>query len=252
MKIPNLILGTLFLLMLAGNVHAASFDCGKATTDVEKIICGDDELSKRDDSLSEAYQEALKSEARKTQPEDKIIESQRQWLKKVRNRCQNAACLKKAYETRIRELGWFRGGGTVTAPKPVSGAYARTDLIRDMSAPKETWEYAESTMNLSMKDKNTFEFDLEIYGGGFRTCELSGLAVRRERFFECRIEGPWSLFEGDEPGDCVLKFSFQGDFVRLEDETGKCRAFCGQGASFDRVMMYRSDSHKQVPVGKEK
>lgn len=248
-QIVGIVFSMAFLLTSA---YAASFDCLKASSEVEKIICGDEELSRLDDSLSEAYQEALKTEASKTQPEAKIIESQRQWLKKVRNRCQNAACLKKAYETRIRELGWFRGGGTITAAEPVSGTYARTDLIRDMSVPKETWEYAESTMNLSMKDKNTFTFDLYIYGGGFHTCELSGLAVRRGRFFECRVEGPWSLFEGDEPGDCILKFSFQGDFVRLEDETGKCRHFCGQGGWFDGVMMYRSDSHKQVPVGKKK
>ena len=121
-----------------------------------------------------------------------------------------------------------------------------------MSVRNETWEYAESTMDLSMKDKNTFAFDLYIYGGGFRTCELSGLAVRRGRFFKCRVEGPWSLFEGDEPGDCVLKFSFQGDFVRLEDEKGKCRVFCNQGARFDGVIMSRSQSHKQVPAEKKK
>ena len=34
---------------------AASFDCGKAASEVEKIICGDDELSRLDESLNKAY-----------------------------------------------------------------------------------------------------------------------------------------------------------------------------------------------------
>jgi uncharacterized protein len=71
MKIHDLILGTFFLLIIAENIDAASFDCGKATSEVEKLICGNEELSRLDDSLSEAYQEALKTEALKTQPEPK-------------------------------------------------------------------------------------------------------------------------------------------------------------------------------------
>jgi len=101
MKMHHLILGLLFLLTLAGNIHAASFDCAKATSGVEKIICGDDELSKLDESLNEAYLEALE----RTDIKKRTIESQRQWLKKVRNACKDADCIKKAYETRLKELG---------------------------------------------------------------------------------------------------------------------------------------------------
>ena len=36
MKIHSLILGAFFLLIIAGNIGAASFDCGKATSEVEK------------------------------------------------------------------------------------------------------------------------------------------------------------------------------------------------------------------------
>ena len=59
MKIHCLTLGILFLLTFAVNIHAASFDCSKATSEVEKLICGDDELSKLDDSLNTAYLLAL-------------------------------------------------------------------------------------------------------------------------------------------------------------------------------------------------
>jgi uncharacterized protein len=111
MKIHNLILGTFFLLIIAGNIDAASFDCGKAASEIEKLICGDDELSKLDESLNKAYLEALKRTIKK-----QIIKSQRQWLKNERNACQNAECIKKAYETRIWELGLSSYGIVISIP----------------------------------------------------------------------------------------------------------------------------------------
>ena len=49
----GIILGTVFLHAVA---HAASFDCNKATSDVEKVICGNSELSRLDDDLSKRHQ----------------------------------------------------------------------------------------------------------------------------------------------------------------------------------------------------
>ncbi|HTY21758.1 MAG TPA: lysozyme inhibitor LprI family protein, partial [Desulfomonilaceae bacterium] len=100
MKIHNLILAIFFLLMTAGNAHAASFDCGKATSEVEKIICSNDELSRLDESLNKAYQKALT----RTETRKQTIESQKQWLQNERDACENAECIKNAYETRIWEL----------------------------------------------------------------------------------------------------------------------------------------------------
>ncbi len=39
--------------------QAASFDCGKAKTRVEKLICANAELSKLDEQLSREYKAAL-------------------------------------------------------------------------------------------------------------------------------------------------------------------------------------------------
>ena len=101
MKIPRLILSACFIVVNSGNIDAASFDCGKAASEVEKIICGDDGLSRLDDALNEAYLQALKH----TNIRKQTIESQRQWLKNERNACRDAESLKKVYETRIKELG---------------------------------------------------------------------------------------------------------------------------------------------------
>ena len=230
-------LGMLFLLTTA---QAASFDCGKAASEVEKMICNDDELSKLDESLSKAYLRALTRTHRKRD----MVGSQRQWLKNERNTCQDAACVKRAYQTRIKELGLssydiairrLPGRGSWPSGKPISGTYSRTDFIRDWSVPKETYRRAESKMILVKKDKNTFQFDVSIVGDNLHTCTLSGKAVRRGPYFE--YKGAEPMFT--DPEECVLKFWFQEDFVRLEHASGKCRSSCGQRAMLSGAILYR-------------
>ena len=90
---------TLLTLGVSGTVQAASFDCGKATTKMEKMICADEDLSKLDEKLAEAYKTALHSEK---QP-NVLQQAQQQWLTK-RNDCVAVSCAKHAYETRLQTL----------------------------------------------------------------------------------------------------------------------------------------------------
>jgi hypothetical protein len=62
-----------------GDVQAASFDCNKAKTRIEKRICSDPALSKADEQLAIAYSETLKAFI---VPEF-IKDSQRSWLSTV-------------------------------------------------------------------------------------------------------------------------------------------------------------------------
>lgn len=50
----------LLLAAMATPATAASFDCAKARTKVEKLICKDPQLSRQDEDLAKAYGEALK------------------------------------------------------------------------------------------------------------------------------------------------------------------------------------------------
>lgn len=88
-------------------VQAASFDCTKATTKVEKMICVDPELSNLDDELAKAYRNALKDESQA----EAAKSAQKLWLKE-RNRCEDAACAKKAYATRLQNLGGLIAGNS--------------------------------------------------------------------------------------------------------------------------------------------
>ncbi|MES2058890.1 MAG: hypothetical protein V4564_23325 [Pseudomonadota bacterium] len=50
----------LVLLIGTAPAGAASFDCAKASTRVEKLVCSDPQLSRLDERLAAAYREALK------------------------------------------------------------------------------------------------------------------------------------------------------------------------------------------------
>lgn len=88
-------------LVMSLPAQAASFDCGKAVSKIEKFICGDDELSKLDETLSKTYRQALK---RSGDDKQQVIKEQRFWLKITHMSCKDAACLKELYAKRIHEL----------------------------------------------------------------------------------------------------------------------------------------------------
>ena len=102
-KMGRLLLKTVLictlLLGLTITVQAASFDCAKATTKIEKMICADPELSKLDEEMSKIYKTAQQDEKQA----ESIRQTQKQWMK-VRNSCTDAACVKRAYEMRLSSL----------------------------------------------------------------------------------------------------------------------------------------------------
>jgi tetratricopeptide (TPR) repeat protein len=76
--------------------NSPSFDCRKATTTVEKLVCNSPELSKLDVSLAEMYKEAVSKAP-------SIRDDQRSWNGE-KNKCSDVECLKTAYEDRISQL----------------------------------------------------------------------------------------------------------------------------------------------------
>jgi uncharacterized protein len=95
------IFGLLLGLLWSGVAAAASFPCEKAQSRIEKAICADAQVSELDEYLGRYYQ-AARDALRESAP--CLAADQRQWLSAVRNPCQDAACLKKAYLERLGEL----------------------------------------------------------------------------------------------------------------------------------------------------
>lgn len=109
------------LMVLPGIGAAASFDCSKAGTRTEKMICADSELSGLDERLSEVFQKAVKQSASQ---ENRL--QQKRWMSEERDRCRDSACISATYKRRIAQL---------------ESAVARTDEVKRIiiDTPKSGW-----------------------------------------------------------------------------------------------------------------
>jgi uncharacterized protein len=92
------------LIGLAPHAFAASFDCSKATSPTEKLICSDAQTSALDSKLQQTYDTALAA-APEAVDKKALAKEQRNWIKYTRASCQDTVCLRQAYTTRIAMLG---------------------------------------------------------------------------------------------------------------------------------------------------
>lgn len=98
------------LLMAWGTTAAAaSFDCAKAQSRIEKAICANTEVSTLDEYLGRYYAAARSSLGRAA---DCMRADQTQWLRTVRDGCADATCLKKVYLERLAELDALQPGAS--------------------------------------------------------------------------------------------------------------------------------------------
>jgi len=101
------IFAVMFLLQSAMCL-AQSFDCSKATTEVEKTICRDPSLASSDAAMGEAYQALLASLA--AGEKSALRDSQRLWIEKRNGECikpgvkSQQNCLKKLIDQRQDDL----------------------------------------------------------------------------------------------------------------------------------------------------
>ncbi|MDR2549439.1 MAG: lysozyme inhibitor LprI family protein [Desulfobulbus sp.] len=146
------------VLLWAVSAPAASFDCTKARTAVEKMICANAELSKLDEEIQPLYQQANQ----RTADPVGFRAEQRQWLK-LRDSCNDAGCVAQTYRSRLAALHSF-----LQAPKPcfrllerkwpevASGHYpVCVDVLKSMNAlcgdiPLCAWKISPSVPSLSL------------------------------------------------------------------------------------------------------
>ncbi len=99
-----------FLLLIIPFEHAlaASFDCAKASTNIEHLICNSDELSELDSSYGQLYKQSLKEFP---QQRSKIANDAFLALQQRNGKCSDEACLRDWYKTNIAAVV-----GTLTTP----------------------------------------------------------------------------------------------------------------------------------------
>lgn len=116
MKCILLIVLALSFLSVFHPALAASFDCAKAKTSGDRMICSDPQLSTMDDKLAALYQK-VKSESQNK--EALIANEASAWNNREAN-CSNKACLVAWYDNRIMYLTdldsqYQASGGTAEA-----------------------------------------------------------------------------------------------------------------------------------------
>lgn len=110
----RLFAGLAIVLVAASSSSAQSFNCAKAQTPVEKMICADAGLRELDEHLGRYFGAARATVAG---AEACLQADQREWLKGTRDACKDAACLRQAYLARLGELDPLQPG--VTAIKNI-------------------------------------------------------------------------------------------------------------------------------------
>ena len=82
-----------------------SFNCKRARTFVEKAICTNPSLAKKDRQMSRLYFDRLANTRSYGEADDvyDLQQEQRSWLAR-RDRCQTNGCLHEAYDFRISQL----------------------------------------------------------------------------------------------------------------------------------------------------
>jgi uncharacterized protein len=117
----------LVVLACVSHSHAASFDCAKASTFIEKTICFNQTLSAMDETLARSYRKAASSA-----PNAAAVQAdQRAWLTGVRDKCQDSSCLERAYRERIA----FLDASGTAANATTGGANVSTPAVQAPTAP---------------------------------------------------------------------------------------------------------------------
>lgn len=180
------------LACTATTAQAASFDCTKAVTRIEKLICADAELSQLDSALGRLYADARRGAADPAA----LKRAQRDWLGQ-RDRCRDSACVADAYRARIAALG---GAGAAGSASTGSGAMTAMGEAKTQRTSKE--------VRLTQEGRN-FKIDAAYPRLGVGTAAAAGERVLasvvdnevdafRTQYRELLAEGghqgpPWEL-----------------------------------------------------------
>ncbi|WP_414445288.1 lysozyme inhibitor LprI family protein [Burkholderia sp. 22PA0106] len=83
---------------------AQSFDCSKARSHVEHLICGDPALVKLDATVNRGYVEMQLTNSQEISSQDPVRIDQINWIRTIRNACNDTACLMNAYRARVQTI----------------------------------------------------------------------------------------------------------------------------------------------------
>lgn len=118
----------------ASPVYAApSFDCAKASTRVEFMICDHPRIARLDSELADAYRTALR-DSPWASANRRIREEQKAWIAE-RDRCQDPRCLRQLYRQRISELRAEVNGDSAGGSSGGTSSSGGADMVQVRGVP---------------------------------------------------------------------------------------------------------------------
>ncbi|HWT15210.1 MAG TPA: lysozyme inhibitor LprI family protein, partial [Patescibacteria group bacterium] len=197
----------LLCLLPCASARAASFDCAKATTTVEQLVCTNPALSDLDDDLAATYRQAT-SLASPGDAEPK--QSQRTWLKR-RNACSDADCVAAAYQARIAELE--DAIGQDLNAEAIAGTYTRRDNdYSDDGEPSEITVRALPDGRVAIDGEALWIGNADA--GNVHTGTLEGDYALRGGRIDYR--------DGDDEWSCALTLRFARDALDVHEPRPTC------------------------------
>lgn len=216
------------LLFMSSHALAASFDCTKAATKVEKMICADAELSKLDDTLAASYKSALQSSANPA-----LVKSEQvQWMKQNRNSCINSDCLRVTYQQRISELKRSSSAGgnpslspsSLNPPATITGSYEMS--FQNSHGELELFDLGNGRVKFAL----LADLVIDVKMGNVRT----GLTCGEISFTQNKAQ----YQNNDE--NCTLDFDLRGNILELTQ-----KGSCGYGMGVTAEGQYKKSSSKK-------
>jgi uncharacterized protein YecT (DUF1311 family) len=201
----------LILAMACGPASAASFDCSKARTPAEKLVCADAQLSKQDEALAAAYKAAQAKADRSA-----LAAWQRIWLAGTRDQCLDAACMRKAYAEQIAEL---EEHAQVGAGSTVSGRYVRYEgrMLDSDAASLILIELKGGRVRLA----GSAQWAGNVQKGQVNVGEVAGIA---------RIAGNRIAYKDADADGCSFLVTLARDSLKVSGDNGRCG---GMRVTFD-------------------
>ncbi len=208
-------LSSILTFFIALEASAASFDCEKARSNVEKLICTDPALSKMNEDLNSIYQHVLSEATDKSV----IVQLQREWLKREVHICTQSSCLKNAFSSRIDFLQRIAPkGATTTLWNGTYYRYSDGKIDRDSA----------SVVLIGLNGENVYIFGNALwYGANWKNGQINdgqidGIGKVNQRHIKFDIDGcngeifqtGKTLLIENESGCGGLNVTFNGSYIK--------------------------------------
>lgn len=187
------------------NSYGASFNCSKAITWTEKIICSDPQLSNLDGQLMASYKTALSN----ILDGDALKTTQKNWLKSVRDECKDVTCLKQAYSSRLAELNELVT--TIQKSFSISGIYERT------------YQGKPDKDSSSITIRELTDGQIHVEGNSIWVGNVeSGNVNMGELEGSFRLDGNKIYYTDGEDEGCRLTIIFSQNVLSVSDDNQRC------------------------------